>query len=188
LALGDGIGEGEAGAALDFGDGDGILADAARAGPVVVDEGDGTPLLGGIDDLEEGIGDCDVLFVLANHFRILAHDGAGIDHQSLVALGPAVHFFFQYAPVVVIEFGVLGAHVGHIEALRHRGLVPAHVHRGRHVAAAVAAAAVFPVLGACFHAFVPGIVVALAVFMARGIGHINHRSRQFIGHTVGNPV
>jgi len=188
LALGDGAGEGEAGAALDFGDGDGILADAARAGPVVIDKGDGAALIGGIDDLEEGVGDGDVLFVFANHLGALAHDGSGIDHQPLVALGPAVHFFFKRSPVVVVEFGVLGAHVGHVETLCHRCFVPAHVHRRCHVATAVAAAAVFPVLGACLHAFVSGIVVALAVLVPGGIGHIDHRGRQFVGHAVGNPA
>jgi len=126
------------------------------------------------------------LFFLADHFGILADDRAGIDQQALVAFGPAVHLLFEDAPVVVVEFGVLWAHVGHVEALLHRGLVPSHVHRWGHVSTAVAAAAIFPIVGAGLDSGIPGIVVVLTVLVARGIGHIDHSGRQFVGDTVGN--
>ena len=80
MALGDGAGKGEAGAAFYLGHGDGIFADVAGTGFVVVNESNGAALFGSINDLEEGVGDGDVLLVLANHLWILAHDGAGIDH------------------------------------------------------------------------------------------------------------
>lgn len=148
LVFGDCGGEGEASAALDLGDGDGILTDTSRTWSVVVDEGNGAALLGSIDHLKEGIGNRDVLFILANHRGVLADDGTCIDHEALVAFSPAMYFLLERTPVIIVELGVLGAHVGHIKTLRHRCSVPAHIHGRRHVSAAVAAVAVFPILGA----------------------------------------
>ena len=186
LALGNGAGEGEARAALYLGHGDGIFTEITWAWLVLVNESDGPSLLGGIDDLEEGIGDGDVLLVLANHLGVLAHNGACKDHEPLVAFGPAVHFLLEYAPMVVVEFGVLRAHVGHVEALLHCGSIPTHIHRGCHVATAIATATVFPILGAGLDAAVLGIVVVLARLVVGGVGHRDHRRREFIGDAVGD--
>ena len=99
-----------------------------------------------------------------------------------------MYFLFQHAPVIVVELGVLGTHVGHVKALRHRRFVPAHIHGGGHVAAAVSAAAVFPVFGTVLDVVVFGVVVVLAYLMVRGVGHRYHGRREFVGHAVGNPV
>ena len=126
--------------------------------------------------------------MLADTFHIVREDGTRNHDEAPCRARPLVDRLLDMPPLAVVHLVELRANVGHQEALFHGRLVPAHIHRGRHVAAGVTTLFIVPPVGTTLHVVVSLKLVVGTILGITRVGHRRHGVCQFIGHTVGHAV